>query len=240
MGLLVISSPDYEISSTETVARKSFKVSMGTVSNYRVAMDMSGRFNPLTSAVVTMEMQRGICGDLAAFVALQDAVALGVADQTGILLDAARLHHYTVMHCIFTLRADRVGTRMDLPLMAAARKDPNYLLQSTEAVALLPQLHQAPSDLICERHHGVSPFSGTDLDARLRDRGIDTLIVSGVSLNLGVVGLTIEAVNLGYTVVIATDAVAGFPLEYAQNVLRNTLAAIALQATVAQIVAALA
>ncbi|MSO59210.1 MAG: cysteine hydrolase [Ilumatobacteraceae bacterium] len=201
---------------------------------------MSGRFSPSTTAVVTMEMQRGICGDLAAFVALQEAVAHGVADQTGVLLDAARLHKYTIMHCIFSLRADRVGTRMDLPLMAAARKDPNYLLQSTDGVALLPQLHQATSDLVCERHHGVSPFTETDLDARLRDKGIDTLIVAGVSLNLGIVGLSIEAVNLGYTVVVATDAVAGFPAEYAQNVLRNTLAAITLQATVAQVVVALA
>jgi len=63
------------------------------------------------------------------------------------------------------------------------------------------------------------------------------LIVVGVSLNLGILGLSIEAVNLGYSVVIAADAVAGFPAQYAQDVLRHSLIAITEQATVAQIIA---
>ncbi len=72
-----------------------------------------------------MEMQRGVCGDLATFRALQDAVADGVADRVGNLLDTARHNSFMVVHCIFTLRADRAGTQMDLPIKTAARKNPN-------------------------------------------------------------------------------------------------------------------
>ena len=202
-------------------------------------MEISGRFSPSTTAILTMEMQRGVCGDLATFRALQDAVANGVADRVGIMLDAARRNSFMVVHCIFTLRADRAGTQMDLPIMTAARKNPNYLLQGTDSVALMPELHQVSTDVVCERHHGVSPFSGTNLDAQLRQQGINTLIVGGVSLNLGILGLSIEAVNLGYSVTIATDAVAGFPAQYAQDVLRHSLIAITEQITVAQIIAGL-
>ena len=69
------------------------------------------------------------------------------------------------------------------------------------------------------RHHGVSPFSGTELDAVLRRLGVRSIVACGVSLNVGILGLTIEAVSLGYRVAVATDAVAGVPVEYGRAVL---------------------
>ena len=47
-------------------------------------------------------------------------------------------------------------------------------------------------------------------------------MATGVSVNLGVLGLAIEAVNLGYQVVVPRDAVAGLPQDYADAVLDNT------------------
>jgi nicotinamidase-related amidase len=58
------------------------------------------------------------------------------------------------------------------------------------------------------------------------------VVATGVSVNLGVLGLAIEAVNLGYRVVIPRDAVAGIPDEYAEAVLRETLPLIATVTTV--------
>ena len=49
-----------------------------------------------------------------------------------------------------------------------------------------------------------------------------TVVATGVSVNLGVLGLAIEACNLGYQVVVPRDAVAGLPDEYAEAVLDNT------------------
>ena len=96
------------------------------------------------------------------------------------------------------------------------------------------------SDIICNRHHGVSPFAGTDLDAILGRHGIDTLVVAGVSLNVGITGLAIEAVNYGYRVLVARDAVIGVPVAYGDEVLRNSLAPIAALAEVDDLIAALA
>jgi nicotinamidase-related amidase len=86
----------------------------------------------------------------------------------------------------------------------------------------------------------VSPFGGTTLDATLRALGATTVIATGVSLNLGIPGLAIEGVDLGYHVVVATDAVAGVPADYADAVMRHTLALVAAFATVDEIVSTFA
>ena len=81
----------------------------------------------------------------------------------------------------------------------------------------------------------MSPFSGTPLDAMLRSEGARAVIATGVSLNMAILGLTIEAVNLGYEVIIPTDCVAGFPAEYGEAILANTLAYMATLTTSDQI-----
>jgi nicotinamidase-related amidase len=63
------------------------------------------------------------------------------------------------------------------------------------------------------------------------------VIVAGVSLNVAILGLSIEAVNSNYNVIIPRDAVSGFPSDYAQPVIRNTLAFITTLSTVDDIVA---
>lgn len=188
---------------------------------------------PERSAVLTMEMQRGICGDLASFPALREAVeSTGAARAAGRLTAAARAAGRPVVHCTFSMRPDRVGAAIDLPMMGAARKNPDYLLEGSPAVELVPELDQQPTDIVVDRHHGMSPFWGTGLDPMLRSLGVDTLVVAGVSANVGVIGLTIEAINIGYRVVIASDAVAGIPVDYGRAVITNSLAPIAKIATV--------
>lgn len=187
-----------------------------------------------------MELQRGVCGDLAAFAALRDAVAeVGVERHAAQVLAAARSVGARVVHCTFSMRPDRVGSRVDIPVMAAARRDPDYLLQGTRACDLLPALGPEPGDVVNERHHGLTPFTGTDLDVTLRSLGVRTIVAMGVSLNIGVPGLCVEAVDLGYDVVVVTDAVAGLPLAYGDDVLRHTVAMYARLATSDEVVEAL-
>jgi nicotinamidase-related amidase len=67
----------------------------------------------------------------------------------------------------------------------------------------------------------------TDLDPVLRNLGVTTVIVVGVSVNVAVTGLVIDAVNRGYQVVLARDAVAGLPAAYADAVIDNSLSLLA-------------
>jgi biuret amidohydrolase len=193
--------------------------------------------DPTTTAVLTMELQRGVCGDLASMSALRDAVIeRDVEANAARLLDAARLAGSVVAHCTFSLRPDRAGTDMSLPMMWAARKKADYLLIGSESVELLPALGPAPTDLSFDRHHGASPFGGTTLDAELRALDITTVVIAGVSLNIGVIGTAIEAVNAGYRVIVVRDAVVGLPIAYGDSVLDNAIVFLATVSTVDEVV----
>jgi len=115
---------------------------------------------------------------------------------------------------------------------------PEHLLEETSAVELIPELGaETDRPRLAPASRGVA-FIGTTLDPTLRALGVSTVVVCGVSLNLGIIGLTVEAVNLGYHVVLATDAVAGIPSDYAADVLRHTLGLVASLATVDEIIGA--
>ncbi len=201
--------------------------------------DLHGRGHtpPVPVAVVTMELQRGVMGDLASFPALREAAAeVGLVAHAQAVTVAARSLKIPVLHLTAEFRADRAGSSANTPLHAAVLRRPDHLLSGTPAVEVIPELGPEPEDLIVPRSHGVSPFSGTSLDASLRNLGVHTLIVTGVSVNLGVLGLCIEAVNLGYQVVVVTDAVCGVPRSYADQVLKETLGLIATLSDSSQIV----
>lgn len=61
---------------------------------------------------------------------------------------------------------------------------------------------------IDKRHY--SAFSGTDLDIRLRERGITELYLTGVCTDICVLHTAVDAYNLGYKLFIYKDAVASF------------------------------
>jgi len=193
-----------------------------------VAVDLAALAAPGGCAVLTMEIQRGVVGDLTSFPQLADAAArVGVVPNTARLLHAARDLGVPVVHCTAEFRADRKGSAVNFQLIAAMVRNPEHLLAGTPPAELIHELGPEPSDLVCTRLHGVSPFSGTSLDAWLRSLGVETVVATGVSVNLGVLGLAVEACNLGYQVVVPRDAVAGLPDAYADAVLDNTFPLIA-------------
>jgi biuret amidohydrolase len=70
-------------------------------------------------------------------------------------------------------------------------------------------------------------MTGTQLDSILRNLGATTIIGVGVSVNIGMTNLAFDAVNRGYQIVLARDAIAGVPREYAEAVIENTLSLVA-------------
>jgi nicotinamidase-related amidase len=202
-----------------------------------VPVDLKDLTAPETCAVLTMEIQRGVVGDLSSFPQLADAAErVGVVPNTARLLAAARSQRIPVVHCTAEFRADRAGTTVNCQLVAAVLRNPGHLLTGTPATEIIADLGPEPEDLVTARLHGVSPFTGTELDTLLRNLGIRTVVATGVSVNLGVLGLAIEAVNRGYRVVVPRDAVAGLPLEYADAVLDHTFPLISTLTTVDELV----
>ena len=202
-------------------------------------VDLSDLAAPGRCAVLTQEIQRGVVGDLSSFPQLAEAARrVGVVPNTVRLLTAARARSVPVVHCTAEFRADRAGSTVNCQLIAAMVRNPAHLLVGTPPADLVPELGPEPGDLVSNRLHGVSPFTGTALDPWLRSLGVETVVATGVSVNLGVLGLAIEAVNLGYRVVVPRDSVAGIPTDYADAVLDNTFPLISTLTTVDELLAA--
>ncbi|CAB4751507.1 unannotated protein [freshwater metagenome] len=171
-----------------------------------------------------MELQQGVVGDCASMPALREAALdRGVLNNCGLLAKAARTHGIPVVHAVVSWRADRRGTSTNTPLLAALSKNPEQMLEGTLAVEPITELGDTSGDLLSQRSHGLTPFTGTNLDATLRTLGVTTLLACGVSLNVGVLGLCLTAADLGYEIVLCSDATVALPIQYGEQVIDNTI-----------------
>lgn len=184
--------------------------------------------DPDGCAVVTMELQRGVVGDLATMPALvQAARDRDVLGACGRLVRGARTVGVPVVHARVRWSADRVGTPPSSPLVASLSRLPDQMLEGTDAVQLVPELGPTAGDQHSWRRHGLTPFVHTDLEPLLRSLGVHTVVAIGVSLNIGVLGLCLGATDLGFRAVVPTDAVVGVPADYGDAVLANSVAMLA-------------
>ncbi|HMJ77793.1 MAG TPA: cysteine hydrolase [Iamia sp.] len=188
-------------------------------------------------AVVTSEIQSGVVGSRSA---LPDLAAAAGPMITAVarLCAAARSADVVVVHGTAARRADGRGSNTNARLFAGVRKSPVALLPGSPEATVVPELGPEPSDIVLTRLHGLSPMAGTDLDAVLRNLGVTTIVVTGVSVNIAVTNLVMDAVNAGYQVVVPRDGVTGIPQAYADAVLDGTVALLATLTTVDEIIAA--
>jgi nicotinamidase-related amidase len=73
--------------------------------------------------------------------------------------------------------------------------------------AIHPLLAPRPGDVVVRKTR-VGAFSTTDLDAQLRERGVDTLILAGISTSGVVLSTTRDAYDRDYAIVVLADACA--------------------------------
>jgi nicotinamidase-related amidase len=83
---------------------------------------------------------------------------------------------------------------------------------------LVPELRQ-PGD--------IGAFTGTDLDLHLRRHGVRTLVIAGISTNMGVESTARSGWELSYDIVIAEDACASRSAELHAFAIENILPHIA-------------
>lgn len=190
-------------------------------------MELSEAVDPATTALVLQECQNGVIGELSALPALAEAAKEGLIPNAAALAATARAAGVRVIHCTAQHRADGWGGNRNARLFRAMPKMPVQLHVGTPAVEVVPEIGVADADVVMPRHHGLSPFEGTELDSLLRNEGIGTIVAVGVSVNVAIINLTFDAVNAGYAVVIPRDAVAGTPPEYVDAVFEHTLGIIA-------------
>jgi biuret amidohydrolase len=178
------------------------------------------------TAIVTQELQGAVVGPDAGLAALADEARRMALPNIARLLPAARDGGVRVVHCLVQRRADGLGSNHNAKLFAIGRGGV-AIEPGSPGATLLPEFGPEPTDLVLHRWHGLGPMGGTDLDAILRNLGVTTIVPVGVSLNVAIPNLVMDAVNAGYRVVLPRDAVAGIPTEYGDAVIDNTLALLA-------------
>jgi nicotinamidase-related amidase len=201
------------------------------------APKLADLITPATTAIVTQECQGGVIGPRAGLALLADEARREAIPNIGKLLTAARAADVTVVHCLIQRRPDGRGSNTNARLFATGKSFSVDLSPGSEGGSVLPEFGPEPSDLVLTRTHGLGPMTGTDLDSVLRNLGITTIVGVGVSVNVAMQNFVMDAVNRSYQFVLPRDAVAGYPREYAESVIDNTLSLLATVTTSEDIIA---
>jgi nicotinamidase-related amidase len=157
-------------------------------------MMASLELNPRKTALVVIDLQAGI-------VARQTAPhsPAKVIERSARLAKKLREKGGTIVY----VRVD-MANALSLPVDAPFR-DPNAPPPPASASELVPEAGVQQSDiLITKRHWGA--FAGTELEQALKQRGIDTVVLTGISTNAGVESTARQGTGLGLAFVIVEDA----------------------------------
>ncbi|UNB50635.1 cysteine hydrolase [Mycolicibacterium sp. YH-1] len=206
--------------------------------------DLAELVAPGHTAVVTQECQGAVMGPNAGLAVLAAEARREALPNIVALLPAAREAGVAVVHCLVQRRPDGRGSNHNARIFAGAGKASGKasekgldITPGSEGASLLPELGPQPSDLLLTRWHGVGPMGGTDLDSVLRNLGVTTIVVVGVSLNIAIPNLVMDAVNRAYRVVLPRDGVAGYPAEYGAAMIDNSLSLLATVTTTEELIA---
>ena len=184
-------------------------------------IDLSHFLDARRCAVLVFECQENVIGAGSRLPGLVAAVRDGaVLKNASRLLASARRAGAGVFYCTAVPREGGLG-RAKTPLLDRMERATAPTGDAADA-SVVSEIAPEIGDVVIARSHGMSGFYDTGLDPCLRDRGAETVILIGVSLNIGLVGTAIEAVNRGYRVIVPRDCVAADPPEYGEQMLRYT------------------
>jgi len=163
-------------------------------------------FNPATTALVVIDLQEGILPFAGGPHSADDVVS-----RTAQLADKFRAHAAPVVLVRVGWSADfgdALRQPVDAPMGGHALPD-NWWTYP-------PALGKRDSDIeVTKRQWGA--FYGTDLELQLRRRGIDTIVLCGISTNIGVESTARNAWELGFNLIVVEDACSAADAEQHQG-----------------------
>lgn len=128
---------------------------------------------------------------------------LAIVPKTAALLRGARAKGVPVIFCN---DAHLKGIDHELKLWG------DHAIAGTEGAQVIPELEQCASDYVVPKRR-YSGFFHTDLDLLLRELGVDTVIMTGLHAHMCVRHTSADAYQLGYNIIVASDATDSFTEE---------------------------
>jgi ureidoacrylate peracid hydrolase len=169
---------------------------------------MSGRLDPAKTCLLLFDF-------LVGHVARDPNRYAPVLANTASILAASRARGVMVAYA----RADhRPGSHAQTLYDAGAR--PPLILHGTPEAAIVPELAPRPGEQMVPKLRW-SAFHRTDLERALRERGVDTIILTGGSTEIGVSLTAYAARDLDYNLVIVSDACTSAKTEVHEQLMRE-------------------
>jgi nicotinamidase-related amidase len=185
------------------------------------------QLDPKKTALVLIDLQNAIVG-----MNPVPHTAAQVVENFRKLAEAFRAHGAPVVYVrvdlndFMTLSVDEAPNLGDKPLPAAASE-------------IVPSAGFQPGDiLVTKRHWGA--FAGTDLEQQLKSRGIDTVVLTGISTNAGVESTARQGTGLGFAFVLVEDACSSQNVEHHRFAFDNIFPRLTRVRTTDEVLASLA
>ncbi len=162
--------------------------------------------DPTRTALVAVHVQNDIVGADGAFAPFFRAEIdrVGTLATATRLLDAARAAGVPVVYTRVAWRPDYSDLIANSPLLNIVVQQ-NCLVDGTTGAAIVDELAPQDTDRIVT-HQRVGGFHDSELDEVLRGLGVDTVVFLGVATNASVESTARAASDLGYRVLVVSDA----------------------------------
>ncbi|HEY3927908.1 MAG TPA: hydrolase [Candidatus Koribacter sp.] len=152
------------------------------------------QIDPKKTALVVIDLQKGIVAQTP-----QPHAANDVISRTRQIAEKLRAKGGVCVYVRVNM-SDFLQLPVDQPM-----RPPNAPPPPPDASELVPEAGYQPSDiLITKRHWGA--FAGTDLELQLKQRGVTTVLLTGISSNIGVESTARQGTGLGFAFIIVEDA----------------------------------
>jgi nicotinamidase-related amidase len=185
------------------------------------------RLDPKKTALVLIDLQNAIVGMSPA-----PHTAAQVVENSKKLAEVFRAHGSPVVY----VRVD-LNDFMKLPVDQQHNLGDKPLPDVASEIAASAGFQ--PGDiLITKRHWGA--FAGTDLEHQLRNRGIDTVVLTGISTNAGVESTARQGTGLGFAFVLVEDACSSQNAEHHRFAFENIFPRLTRVRTTGEVLAAFA
>jgi len=168
------------------------------------------KINVQKTALIVIDLQKGI-----AAIPTEPYTSKVVIENTPKILNEARRKNMPVFLVHVTPSPDLKDALH--PVSETSYQVSGYNPSWSEFV---PELNTQPSDFLITKHQWGA-FYGTELDLQLRRRGIETIILCGISTNFGVESTARFAYEYGFNQLFVSDAMVArskeeheYPLKY--------------------------
>jgi nicotinamidase-related amidase len=184
------------------------------------------RLDPKKTALVLIDLQNAIVG-----MDTEPHTAGQVVEKSKRLAEAFRAHGAPVVYVRVDLN-DFLKLPVDKPQKMGDTPPPAVASEIAASAGFRPG-----DILLTKRHWGA--FAGTDLEHQLKARGVDTVVLAGISTNAGVESTARQGTGLGFGFVLVEDACAGQEAEQHRFAFEKTFPRLARVRTTDEVIAAL-